>query len=69
MENKNKVTHEAKCLMCNTVVTLEVVAKDLEDWKSGTLIQRALPYLSPGERELLISGTCDGCWEAMFGIS
>jgi hypothetical protein len=27
------------------------------------MIQQAFPYLSPGEREQLITGMCDGCFE------
>lgn len=40
---------------------------DLAAWKRGTLIQDAMPYLSDGEREILISKTCGECWDAMFG--
>ena len=36
------------------------------DWQEGELIQVALPTLTEGERELLISGTCDTCWDRMF---
>lgn len=35
-------------------------------WKSGTLIQVAMPQVEKDERELLISGTCGKCWEEMF---
>jgi len=36
-------------------------------WESGVLIQEALPMLNAGQREMLISGTCDDCWTEMFG--
>ena len=41
---------------------------DMEAWLSGDkYIQDALAYLSPSERELLISSTCDTCWKKMYG--
>jgi len=30
------------------------------------LIQQALPFLTPAQREVLITGTHDGCFEKMF---
>lgn len=42
-------------------------SEDLRRWKSGVLVQKAFPYLKPAERELLISGFCDSCFESMFG--
>jgi hypothetical protein len=41
--------------------------QDVIDWQAGKYIQDAMPYLSKGERELLISGTCDECFDKMFG--
>ena len=52
---------------CNKVFTLMVVPADLSKWQNGELIQNAMPYLTPDERELLISGTCGDCWKKMFG--
>ena len=39
---------------------------DLKRWEDGELIQDAMPYLSAGERELLISGVCGKCFDKMF---
>jgi hypothetical protein len=59
-----------KCNHCNCAYTLSVNPDDFGRWCVGEeLIQDAMPYLSAGERELLISNTCDGCWEEMFGPS
>jgi hypothetical protein len=63
----NMVTKKITCTHCNQEYSFEVNKGDLEDWENGELIQDVLPYLSPGERELLMSGTCDSCWEKMFG--
>ena len=32
-------------------------------WANGALIQRVMPELTADQREILISGTCPGCWE------
>jgi len=44
-----------------------VKPEDLRKWQNGELIQRAMPYLKPYEREILISGTCEGCYKKLFG--
>jgi len=41
--------------------------QDFFDWHNGEgFIQDLMPYLSTGERELLISGTCGRCFDEMF---
>lgn len=44
---------------------MEVDFKDYISWKNGELIQKAMPYLSPGERELLISQVCSDCFDSV----
>ncbi len=41
--------------------------EDYKAWENGKVIQDAMPYLTPGEREVLISGTCGSCFDKMFG--
>jgi hypothetical protein len=42
---------------------------DIADWKMGSgLIQDLMPYLSEGERELLISGFCGSCFNQIFDL-
>ena len=55
------------CLQCGTTVHISVLQPDFEKWQGGELIQNAMPYLSPDEREILISGTCGPCFDRMFG--
>jgi len=38
------------------------VLNDIEAWINGKLIQDALPYLYPNEREFLITGYLDDDW-------
>ena len=58
------------CNVCDTEYRLNVMEEDYLRWQEGkTLIQDAFPYLSIGDRELMISGICAKCWEDMFGQS
>ena len=57
----------ATCNRCKGQVEMQVQAEDYEAWENGELIQNAMPYLTPDEREVLISGTCGPCFDRMFG--
>lgn len=54
------------CNVCNESHIVRVKAKDYDRFSIGELIQNASPYLTPNERELLISGTCGKCFDEMF---
>lgn len=58
------------CKYCNTKQTVSNIdCKDYENWFNGEgFIQDILPYLSVSDRELLMSRTCDTCWNKMFQI-
>lgn len=60
-------TLTAQCRDCKKTFELKVNIADVKAWRQGTLIQKALPYLTPDERELLISGICGGCFDRAFG--
>lgn len=51
-----------KCRLCGKEKTVEVDKDDLLDYYKGKHIQYAFPYLSVEDRELMISQTCDECW-------
>ena len=59
-------TLNVKCRHCNVRQEIQVNYADLQAWKSGRLIQDALPYLDADEREFLISQTCGPCFDKMF---
>lgn len=43
------------------------LTEDQEDqWRGGGLIQNVAPNLDADDRELLISGTCQVCWDKLF---
>ena len=64
---QSPVAIKVTCKQCGEEFALIVESEDLRRWKSGVLVQKAFPYLKPAERELLISGFCDSCFESMFG--
>jgi hypothetical protein len=41
--------------------------RDVMDWVNGKYMQDAMPYLSAGQREFLISGTSPEGWIQIFG--
>jgi len=56
-----------KCLECGDTFIIEAVPEDYFNWTNNkVLIQDAFPYLSDGDRELLLSGICNECFDAMF---
>ena len=68
MVTANNESIEIVCKYCRFAYTILANRDDINEWLSGSgYIQDILGYLSPAERELLISGTCDYCWKSMFG--
>ncbi len=67
VHDKDTMEVMATCRFCGTTHTMTVYIDDYFDWQEGTHIQEAMPYLTPAERELLISQTCQDCWDKMFG--
>jgi hypothetical protein len=56
-----------RCIICGNTSDLIVNEKGYDRWKSGELIQNALPELSNDERELLISKCCEKCFDSLLG--
>ena len=54
------------CVKCKNIQEVNVDFEGFRAWQSGKLIQEALPELDTDLRELLISGICPKCWDAMF---
>lgn len=63
----SKLTLEVKCNLCRTELEIPVTEKDWKKYQEGELIQRCFPYLTPEQRELIISGTCPDCFNKLFG--
>lgn len=60
---------EVPCPWCGKISELKLSTKvwlaGLTAYKNGALIQNAWPTLSPSDRELIMTGTCDECWNNM----
>lgn len=56
-----------KSIWSNKERTLDipVTEEQIDAWESGTLIQKAMPHLTPSEREFLITGMTDEEWNEM----
>lgn len=54
------------CIDCKTPQTVIVPASELYSYRTGHLIQLAMPSVSDDDREFLISGICPFCWENRF---
>lgn len=58
---------EVPCVHCGQIFMVYVCDEDMQEWLTGEgFIQDLMPYLSAGERELLISGNCSRCFDKMF---
>lgn len=59
---------KVQCRMCRKTHSLMVGIEDyfMFDMPNRPYIQDIFPYLTPAERELLISGICGECWEKLF---
>ena len=60
------ITIAVQCQRCGSIIELEVREEDFNRWNNGGLAQDCFPYLDAGQRELLISGICDDCFNEMF---
>ena len=65
--NDDNTTVQIKCPFCGKVNEITVPTDDFMDWQCGELIQNAMPYLTPENREFLISGMCRECQDKIFG--
>lgn len=57
-----------RCNACSEEHIIEMLAVDYAKWQAGTCIQDAMPYLSLSDRELLISGYCGPCFDAIMEV-
>ena len=55
-----------KCPRCHKVVELPLKEAELLAWNPETFAQDQFPQLTPGQREMLISGLCEECWNEIF---
>jgi len=66
-----KVTAKHACLTHNVQHEVEIPTEMVAGYKMWTegkipFVQDALPLLPAGEREILLTGTCQAAWDEMF---
>lgn len=68
--SEKKLVINVQCRACGKHYTVTVNEEDHIAWRSKVgpkrFTQTAFPYLSAGDRELLISQICDPCYSDMF---
>jgi hypothetical protein len=63
---KKKTDVMIECKFCQAFYTVPVDENAYKDWQNGEgFIQDLMPELSPEERELLLSKTCEECWNVI----
>lgn len=61
-----EITLACRCPMCHEQHDVTCSLAGLKAWIGGELIQCALPDLSDLQREQLMTGYCQPCWDKMF---
>ena len=54
------------CPDCNRETNIPVTEEGYNKRLNGAKVQDAFPELTPAQREMLITGICGDCWNAMF---
>ena len=56
-----------QCVKCGGDIVVSCADAQYLDWKENDrLIQDAMPDVPRAEREMLLSGYCDACFERLF---
>ncbi len=55
-----------QCIACKAEEEIPLTEEESQRVNTGELIQRVLPHLSAGQREILISGICGRCFDDLF---
>jgi NADH dehydrogenase/NADH:ubiquinone oxidoreductase subunit G len=56
------------CEKCLQTYSQKANKKDLERYNQGEHVQHAFPYLSADFREMLVTGMCGKCFDALFAM-
>lgn len=61
------ITRKSTLTKIERTVDLPITQEMIDAHKAGTLIQDAMPDLTPGQREFYMSGITDEEWDAEYG--
>jgi hypothetical protein len=62
----DKVTVTQTCQWCFKESSVTVDRDKFDRWQGGALAQNVFTEMTAAERETLVSGTHEACWEAMW---
>jgi len=65
--DNNTITISKRCLYTKKQYSVTISRDEYDKWLSGERIQNAMPNISAGDREFLISGISPEGWRQMFG--
>lgn len=66
-KDTSKVEVISRCMLCGELSGVIVDAEGYDKWVAGEFVQDAFPRMPAEDREVLISGTHDECWDNMMG--
>jgi hypothetical protein len=61
-----RITRKSQVSGVTRTLDLPITQEQFDDWQSGKHIQWAMPHLTPGQREFLITGITDEEWDELF---
>ena len=66
--NEDMISVTRKSLLSGTVRTreLDITQEQVDDWKSGTLVQASFPNLNANDREFWMTGITPEEWDEAF---
>ena len=62
----SKAIIETECYICGQQYSIEVNKECYDAWQKGLLDDDVLRDVSDEDRELLVTKTCDSCWQILF---
>ena len=63
-----KITKVSMLSKIERSIDLDVTAEQINAWRSGMLIQEAMPHLNEHEREFIISGITQEEWDRIVEV-
>lgn len=55
-----------ECIECHEKHHVPITEAQVAAWRGGLHIQHAMPNITPGQREMLLSGVCSECYDRAF---
>lgn len=62
-----QITRTSQISGIERTMEINVTQEELDNWKRGMLIQRAMPNISSSDREFILTGITQEEWDEMFG--